>query len=152
MEFRDFRLSVWSLAGLPHFFRPAFFESEDDRWIWAPDEGGNASPSSVYKYISSAAFDQNLDWMDWNHLWKLGVSPMVKVFLWKFLHDICQPELFSSRGGAFYTLVVLFAAPLRTLISTSCLIASMLAVRAEPIWNLLPVHLYTWGSCLWLVL
>lgn len=32
-----------------------------------------------------------------------------------------------SFSGAFYTLVVLFAAPLRTLISTSCLIASMLA-------------------------
>lgn len=65
-----------------------------DKWFWLEDVKGQYTVKSGYRLLSSSLphFSANNIPFKWLRLWNLSISPKVKNFLWRVMHD-CLPTL-----------------------------------------------------------
>lgn len=54
---------------------------EEDKWIWSTSVNGIPRPKKVYDYIRRNYFDPAPLPNEWRRLWKLNVTPKIRIFL-----------------------------------------------------------------------
>ncbi|XP_072952512.1 uncharacterized protein [Typha angustifolia] len=56
--------------------------ASEDRWIWWPHPRGTPSVKAIYQSLLPQSAQL---WAGWSNLWRLQVSPRIRVFCWKLL-------------------------------------------------------------------
>lgn len=62
-----------------------FYTMVLNEWVWCPTSSNATTVAAVYNFLNSEGDVHNY-WTGWNHIWKLKVSPRVKLFIWKVAH------------------------------------------------------------------
>lgn len=69
---------------------------EASHWIWLPASSSTNLSSKIYSFLNSSHLNWT-DWNGWSNIWKLNVTPKVKMFIWLLIHGKIKTFEFLYR-------------------------------------------------------